>query len=169
MPIKIAKFPSKGLVAVSKAKAKAVPRRRQLLLQQQLRAIVTKTIPMTFTLPHMWFKSLFVNHRTLFDKMFCGEGGPLGVETFWKEVAGRLDPRIQNHDMLSRASWHKHALPIAFHGNGVACIRTGRSGSKSLDVFSWHGLLFRKATLFMKHLIVSIFTSSVTEGTMDAI
>ncbi len=60
-------------------------------------------------------------------------------------------------------------MPIAFHGDGVACIRTGRSGSKSLDVFAWHGLLFQGATLFMKHLIMSVFTSSVAEGTMDAI
>ena len=130
----------------------------------QIQEAVTKTVLMSFTLPHVLFNALFLQFRTTFDKLFIGDGGGLGVEGFWKEVSHRRDPRIQHHGMLERESWHKYALPFAFHGDGVACIRSGRSGSKSLDVFSWHGLLFRGPTLFMKHLICSVFASSITEG-----
>lgn len=63
----------------------------------------------------------------------------------------------------------RFALPYAIHGDAVASIRTGRSGSKSLDVYSWHGLLGRGGTLLVKHLMVSIFKCSVVAGTMDAI
>ena len=52
------------------------------------------------------------------------------------------------------------------HGDGISSIRCGRAGSKSLEIFSWHGLLGRLGTLFMKQYVVSVFKTSMCEETM---
>jgi hypothetical protein len=125
-------------------------------------------VPMMFMLPHVMFHHLFVHHKAHFNELFLGQvaGGASRVLEFWQGVAQRRDPRVQNHPMMTRPGWHNLAIPISLHGDAVPCLRTGRAGSKSLDAYSWQGLLGTGPTLFVKHYIFGVFTTSVTENTM---
>lgn len=145
--------------ATPKAKAKALARP------------VTMKVPMKFVLPHEMFAFIFTWFRPVFNSLFLGSdtGDDAVLKSWWMGVSERRDPRIQHHPMLRKPGWEKKGVPIAIHGDGVPCIRVGRAGTKSLDAYSWHGLMGSQSTLFVKHYIISVFTASMTEKTMDQV
>jgi hypothetical protein len=139
------------------------PRKRQSPISREL---------MSFLLPHEMFHHLFHHHRVVWNKLFLGRasGETDKLEMFWKELTRRRDPRLQHHPMLQRANWFSKAVMISIHGDAVTCIRPGKAGQKSLDVYSWMGMLGDVDncwSLYMKHYMFSVFTASVTDNTMD--
>ena len=128
-----------------------------------------RELPVDFLLPHQLFCHLFENHRSIFNSLFLAqpEGGESQLPHFWKQVAARRDPRLQHHPMLRRPQWSSKAVPISLHGDAVPCIRCGRAGSRSLDVYSWQGLLGQGPTLWQKQYIFAVWTSLLTGTTMQ--
>ena len=105
---------------------------------------------MHFLNPHEMFHHLYDQHKRVFNKLFIGnvDGDTEHLATFWKESIARRDPRLQRHEMFARVGWEKKAIPISIHGDGVACIRTNRAGARTLDVYSWQGMLGQSALCF---------------------
>ena len=125
---------------------------------------------MTFLLPHELFHHFFDQHRAVWNKLFLGRdnGEHDKLVMFWKELTRRRDPRLQHHAMLSRDDWFSSAVPLSIHGDGVSCIRPGKSGQKSLDVYSWQGMLGESTgSLFVKQYMFAVFTATCTDNTMD--
>jgi len=133
--------------------------------------LAISTVPMHFLLPHEVFHHIYDQHRALFNTLFLGdsEGSNSTVSSFWRELVARRDPRLQHHPMVNREQWDTKAIPISIHGDGVACIRVNRAGSRTLDVFSWQGMLGRGGTLFLKHYMCAVFVASCTSHTMSAV
>ena len=148
----------------------------EIILQRRNRRMkralsLTREMPMKFLLPHEVFAYLYAEFPKTFNKLFLGRPVVQGNElpTWWREVSRRRDPRIQHHPMLAVDNWESVFVPFAVHGDAVPCIRTGRAGTKSLDAYSWHGLLGSGSTKYVKHYIVSVFKQSATKKTLPAI
>ena len=108
--------------------------------------------PFPVLAPHEVFAYLFEHDKKRFYNLFMNadeEGGRL--KRFWDAGVKRKDPRIVGHDMETRhAGWRTKAVPIMVHGDGVPCVRVGKSGSKSFDTYSWQSVLARGSTLMIK-------------------
>ena len=130
-----------------------------------------KQVKVDVSLPHDDFHHLYTHHRNVFNRLFLSdEAGDIEViKRFWKRVQENDDPRLDGCDMTSRQDWMSKALPIAVHGDSVPCLRTGRAGTQSLDVYSWHGLLCSGTTLFVKMYIIGVFLSNCTTTTMTEV
>ncbi len=59
--------------------------------------------------------------------------------------------------MAERRDWEHRAIPLSFHGDGVPVVGIGRAGAKSLDTYSYQGVLANGSTLYVKNLIWSMF------------
>ena len=123
-------------------------------------------------LPHEVFAHWYSKDRAAFNDIFMGGKigeDPATVEGFWREVIRRRDPRIKNHEMANREDWLRRAIPISLHGDAVPVIRPGKAGSKSLDVFSFMGILGGGPALFVKTMIWCIFENckATGEGNFD--
>ena len=95
-------------------------------------------VDVSIFLPHEIFAYLWVHERNDFEKKFFG--GPDSTDAlpkFWSELEKRKDPRLDDHPMISRRGWRQSAIPIAWHGDGLACIGAGKPGAKAFDINSW--------------------------------
>ena len=103
---------------------------------------VVQSHPFPILLPHEVFAFLYREAPSIFYDIFMsGSSDPNILESFWTEVAQRRDPRIRYHSQCKRSDWLRRAIPYTFHGDAVPCVGIGRAGSKSLDVYSYQGIL----------------------------
>jgi hypothetical protein len=103
-----------------------------------------------FLLPHEEFANLFANHKEHFDKFIRGEQAGFeghASRAFWQSCIDRNDPRLLKHPILQRPDWKIKGIPIAIHGDGVACVNVGKPGTKSMDAISWASVLSAGTTL----------------------
>ena len=73
-----------------------------------------------------------------FTSKLIGDESP---KDFWKELEARKDPRLDGHPMKDRERWREFSIPIAWHGDGVPCIATGKASTKTFEVYSWSSIL----------------------------
>jgi hypothetical protein len=108
--------------------------------------------------PHVLLDYLFTNHRARFDDLLFGEAfNEEKLEDFWRTVTELRDPRLKNHPMVHREGWSKRAIPIAIHGDAVASVGVGQTGTKAYDAYSWQSLLCRAPTKVAKQYWFGIF------------
>ena len=153
--------------AKGKAKAKPKAKAKAKALVAAMPSAET-VVRQSFLMPHEVFHHLYTHKRATFDKYLVDGlfgAGVCNARGFWKGVSATRDPHIQHHPMLSVDQWHDLFLPIAIHADAISCLRSGRQGSKSCDVISWHGLLGKGSTMEVKHLITSVFKPCVSENT----
>ncbi len=100
----------------------------------------------------------YIKCRDHFNRMLLGCTHARGshIQNWWEGVAYRKDPRLYMHPMCSRPNWIITATPIAIHGDAVPVIGVGRSGAKSLDCYSWWGILGYGPALFLKNYILKL-------------
>ena len=97
--------------------------------------------------PHEYFSHLYHNCKERFAYLFYGpDSNEDNIEHFWTEVQERQDPRLENHPILELDNWKRKVVPLSLHGDGVACVRRGRAGSKTFDALSYTGTLAYGAT-----------------------
>ena len=93
-------------------------------------------------LPHKLFSLLYNHHREMFVSRLLG-GSDNNISEFWDSQAHH--PSYANHPMRKahrlKGDYKKRALPIAFHGDGVATTAVGKSWSKSVEGYSWQSCL----------------------------
>jgi hypothetical protein len=72
-------------------------------------------------LPHAEFAYMYASRRDVFDHHMLGHDPGSGgtLETFWRGVEARGDPRLEGHPMKARDRWQSLAVPIALHGDAV--------------------------------------------------
>lgn len=106
-------------------------------------------------LPHAEFSSLYLKNREVFNKFMLGleQDAPNTVEVFWQGCLERQDPRLSGHEMQARPRWRELAIPLALHGDAVACVAVGKPGTKSMDTVSWASVL-SAGTTCPPHVIV---------------
>ena len=125
-----------------------------------------------FMMHHLLFHHLYTYNKSVFNKLLVDGATAKWVDNVrgvLKGVSSCRDPRVQNRQMLEVDNWHDLFLPFALHCDAISCLRTGRTGSKSLDVLSWHGLLGQGSTMEVKQIITSVFKPCVGENTMDEV
>ena len=113
------------------------------------RLATVRTVEQNILLPHVEFANLYANNRNIFDKYLLGQTGdsPDTVRSFWDSCLERDDPRLHDHEMRNRRGWKRHAVPLAIHGDGVACIAVGKPGTQSMDTVSWASVLSAGTTI----------------------
>ena len=79
------------------------------------------------------------------------------LNSFWKQVVQRRDPRIRNHPICLRDRWSSLAIPISLHGDAVPAVSVGKAGSKSYDCYSWQSVLSHGVTTAIKVYICGLF------------
>ena len=127
-----------------------------------------------FLLPHEYFAYLYHHDRKRFDNMM-GANLSSGdtIQSFWSEVVRRRDPRTRLQPMTRSARWAEYAVPLSLHGDAAPCVGVGRAGAKSLDVYSWQGVMAIGGSKTVKHLICSVFEQSKPKdprpNTMDQV
>ena len=85
----------------------------------------------------------------LFFNRFC-DGDPANLSLFWEELERRQDPRLASHPMKKIRNWKQLAIPLMWHGDGVASLSTGGSSAKTFEVYSYSGILSRGSSLATK-------------------
>ena len=127
----------------------------------------TKEVAFPIILPHEAISHVYHHHRAWFNMLYIGahnvEDAPL--HNFWDTVEARGDPRLLEHPMCLVPRWKRTYVPLSLHGDAVPVTKVGKSGSKSMDVYSTSGLLGVGTTRALKLYMFGIFTSSeVKEG-----
>ena len=113
-------------------------------------------------LPHEMLAYLYTHERFDFNqKMFSGDAS--SVSAFWTELERRGDPRLPGHPMLSKRSWRQHSIPISWHGDGIACIGSGKPGAKVFDINSWASVLGAGASLEVKLYCFGIMADNIKD------
>lgn len=135
----------------------------------RLRMPTVRRSPFGFMLPHVMFSFLFNNQKSTFMQKMAGVTESISnmgdkLETFWREVVKRKDPRIIRHPMCLRTGWMRRAIPLVIHGDAVPVIRVGKPGTRSLDCISFQSLLAFGPSLSIKFLMFSIFDKSKLKG-----
>ena len=107
---------------------------------------LTKELEITtgILLPHAEFANLYANHNEHFKKFILGvdETTTNTSEVFWQGCIDRKDPRLNRHSEVNRGEdWQRKGIPIAIHGDAVACVAVGKPGTKSMDTISWASIL----------------------------
>ena len=118
-------------------------------------------------LPHVLFNHYYSTNRARFDELFLGNcKSDDDLESFWNTLRERNDPRLKGHPMCRKAGWMRKTIPFSFHGDGVPVLQVGKSGSKSVDVYSLQSLLNTTGSSdFSKILITMVFTANRADGT----
>ena len=108
-----------------------------------------QTLDMGIILPHVEFATIYRQNRDVFNRMILGieDGSDDALRAFWSGLLGRGDPRLAGHPMRARPNWEQNGVPLAIHGDGVACISVGRPGAQSLDTVSWASIVASGTTL----------------------
>jgi hypothetical protein len=103
------------------------------------RMAALQELNMGIILPHVEFAQLFEKSRSVFNKYVLGneEGRSDALRAFWEGALSRNDPRLTGRPMCLRPGWQEAAVPLAIHGDAVACISVGKPGTQSLDTVSW--------------------------------
>ena len=122
----------------------------------------TKEVAFPILLPHEVISHVYHHHRAWFNMLYIGahnvEDAPL--HNFWDTVEARGDPRLLEHPMKSTPRWKSTYVPLSLHGDAVPVTKVGKSGSKSMDVYSTSGLLGVGTTRALKLYMSGLFTSS---------
>ena len=124
----------------------------------------TEWVNLPLLAPHLNFQFLFNNDRARFDDCYFGQ--PFSAESlssFWKKVVSRRDPRIAHHPMCRRDRWMERAIPIAIHGDGVACVRVSQAGTNTYDVYSSQSALVRGASSVVKQFHFGIWIDIIVK------
>ena len=100
--------------------------------------------------PHEVFSILHTKHPEVFIERLCG-GKEQNVEAFWSSMKGH--PGLVDHPMLLRPDYATRCVPLHMHGDGVAVAGTGKSWSKSVEVYSWGSCLSRGPTVLKTFLV----------------
>jgi len=112
----------------------------------------TSNVETGILLPHVEFANLFLKKRSVFNKFMLGlsdmsDDTESVAKEFWGAALEREDPRLEDHPMRGRRRWKRFAIPIALHGDGVACIAVGKSGQQTMDTVSWSSVLAAGSTM----------------------
>ena len=110
---------------------------QMLVLKNSPRSV--KPCNVVMMLPHELFAALWEWDRNFFVHKLCG--GPEGrIAEFWNQMEGH--PALQaDSPIAARSNYRTRCIPLALHGDGVACTGISKSWSKSADVLSWRSLL----------------------------
>ena len=110
---------------------------QRLLLKKSPRVLELRDVCML--LPHELFAALWTWDHAFFISKLCG--GPADrIATFWDKMAGH--PALgADSPILARPDHRTRCIPLAVHGDGVACTGISKSWSKSADALSWRSLL----------------------------
>ena len=128
----------------------------QLLLTSKKHVSVPEDV--TFLLPHKFFASLYTDLPEVFISSMLG-GDKKNISTFWRAM--RNHPNVVSRPGLSRRPDLAQVIPIALHGDGVAYMQPGRSGSKSLEVLSWSSMLTKDRTKVASFVMFLICKASL--------
>ena len=96
---------------------------------------------------------------------FCGGSVDI-VETCWRTVTDRRDPRLRWHPMCKVKNWMRRAIPISLHADAVPCVAVGKSGTRSFEVHSWQSILGKGSNRQLKQYIFGMFLHSMADRTM---
>lgn len=140
----------------------------QLILKPRPGDAQVQEAPFPINDIHELFSLLWHKHPQEFAVNFLGGGGRENLEQFWAGVVERRDPRLTDHPMLRKPGWQRSAVPIMVHGDAVPVVAVGKAGTRSLDVFSFQGVLAHGSSLSVKHLVYSIFEQNKDTGPEDA-
>ena len=115
--------------------------------------------------PHEILAHVYRNQPALFKQLYIAgdmEEQTLGMhhENFWSTVQERGDPRLLNHPMTTIRDWKQTFVPLSLHGDGVPVTKIGKAGSKSMEVYSFSGLLGMGSTRATKVFSFGMFESS---------
>ena len=102
-------------------------------------------VPFPIFLPHETFASYY-SKPAKFSRLFFGGGTVECLAAFWGEVKARKDPRLENLGTLSEPQWEQKTIPLMLHGDAVPCLKIGKAGGKSFDVYSMQGVMSEGAT-----------------------
>ena len=117
------------------------------------------TVPLACMRPHLMFHHLYTSSPEVFAESILGDG--VRPREFWTVVGQRRDPRLQHHPMMEKERWLGRAIHLSIHGDGVAVVKVGGSGTRSLDCISWQSLLGGvRGVQTLKQLVFSIFEES---------
>lgn len=115
-------------------------------------------------LPHQLFATMYESyHKTFVEQLL---GGDLANTTkFW--TAMRNHPSMVDHPMFSRKDPFKYAIPISVHGDGVAISGVGKSWSRSVDAYSWAGMLAKGETAISNYLIYVLYSQLIMKESLE--
>ena len=100
-------------------------------------------------LPHEMFAYMYKFERDAFNSRLLG-GDPDGLVSFWSELQKRKDPRLAGHPMCAVRGWKSRSIPIAWHGDGVPAISSGKGNCKTFEVDSWSSILAGGSSIEIK-------------------
>ena len=125
---------------------------------------MTKDVQFPILLPHEVISHVFHNHPSVFKSLYIGESDGQDtaevLDAFWTTVEARQDPRLLEHPMTSRSHWKRTHVPLSLHGDAVPVTKVGKTGTKSMDVYSTSGLLGVGTTRALKLYTFGLFTCS---------
>ena len=128
-----------------------------------------------FMLPHDTFNWIYEKYPSRFTQLFYGDTDDHGgrLESFWRGVIERKDPRLKRHCMCERPGWPRLAIPYSVHGDAVPAVGIGRTNTKSYDVYSFQGIFSRGSTRVVKLFMAGLYEQSKAKEpphlTMDQI
>lgn len=119
-------------------------------------------VDLPIMLPHEIFACLYEKYHTRCSYVFFGEGNDHNIlPTFWRGVIERRDPRIIKHPMCLCRDWEKWFIPLSLHGDGVGCVRVGKSGTKTFETTSITGTLAVGSSAKLKLFMAGLFLDSI--------
>ena len=120
----------------------------------------SQDVEVSVFLPHEMLAYLYTHERPDFEqKMFsCDQGA---ISAFWTELEKRQDPRLYGHPMKAKRGWRQHSIPISWHGDGIACIASGKAHSKVFDINSWASVLGSGSSLEVKLYCFGVMAANI--------
>ena len=102
-------------------------------------------VKLQFLLPHKFFAALYHSTPEAFKTSVLG-GDAGKVAKFWRDMQNHPNVLARPHLSPQSGTNLSKVVPIAIHGDGVAYMKVGRAGGKSLEVLSWSSLLTQGPT-----------------------
>ena len=101
--------------------------------------------PLDIMYPHKVFSILYHSYHEHFESRMVGTFDTL--RKFWEVLADIGCPQYAQHPVRSRANHRTHGIPIKLHGDGVPVAGVGKSWGKSLNIYTFSGLLCASTTI----------------------
>jgi hypothetical protein len=112
-------------------------------------------------LPHEMFSSIYHHHRDVFLERILG-GTVDNLGKFWDAMKDH--PALGGHPVVGRPNFQTRGIPMSLHGDGVPVSKSSRSGSNTVDIYSWNSMIGKGPTLMTNYLIYLIYNNLAYEA-----